>query len=166
MDPFIGEIRALPYNFVPQDWALCNGALIQIGQNTALYSLLGTQFGGDGVSTFGLPNMTERCAIGSGQGPGLSFRQQGEPVGSPTVTLDVSEMPSHSHEVNAATVSGTYEEPSASRVLAKGPQSGFSTLKFYTSVAPDAPLSPLAIGAVGEDSHMRTGSRRCTWAIS
>ena len=103
MDPFIGEIRLLPYtNFSLRGWALCNGALLPISQNTALFSLLGVQYGGDGRSTFGLPNLQGRTMVGIGQGPGLSSYTQGQMVGTETVTLLPPQMPAHAH-----TLSGT-----------------------------------------------------------
>lgn len=100
MDPFIGEIRMFAGNFAPQGWALCNGQLLSISQNTALFSLLGTMYGGDGRVTFGLPNLQGRIPLHFGQGPGLTYRDEGEMGGTETVTLTTAEMPMHSHSVN------------------------------------------------------------------
>lgn len=101
-DPFVAEIRIVGFNFAPTGWAFCNGQILPISQNTALFSLLGTTYGGDGRSTFALPNLQGAAAIGSGHGPGLSPRNLGEQGGSPTVALIESEMPSHTHTVQPA----------------------------------------------------------------
>lgn len=98
-EPFIGELRAFPYNFAPRGWALCEGQLLPIAQNTALFSLLGTTFGGDGRTTFGLPDLRGRVPVGEGQGPGLSDRRLGERFGSEAFTLTPSTLPQHSHNV-------------------------------------------------------------------
>lgn len=99
MDPFVGEIRLMAINFPPKGWALCQGQLLAIRQNTALFSLLGTQYGGDGVNTFGLPDLQGRAALGVGQGPGLSNYSQGEQTGTESVTLQLPEMPLHVHPI-------------------------------------------------------------------
>ena len=101
MDPFVGEIRAFGFNFAPRGWALCQGQLLPITQNTALFALLGTQYGGDGRSTFALPNLQGRVPINAGQGPGLSDYSQGAVLGSPTVTLNNTQLPPHVHSLNA-----------------------------------------------------------------
>ena len=101
MDPFVAEIRMVGFNFAPKGWAQCQGQLLPISQNTALFSLLGTMYGGDGKSTFALPNLQGNTPIGQGQGPGLSPRDVGEQGGSPTVTLLQTEIPGHSHTLNA-----------------------------------------------------------------
>lgn len=97
MDPFVGEIRLLPYSYAPNNWALCQGQLIPIQQNTALFSLLGTTYGGDGRTTFALPDLRGRVAVHAGQGPGLSNYSLGEITGTPTETLSSAEMPMHTH---------------------------------------------------------------------
>lgn len=96
-DPFVAEIRIFPFNFAPKGWAFCNGQILPISQNTALFSLLGTTYGGDGKSTFALPNMEGNAPMHPGQGPGLSLHDLGEIGGSQTVTLIQSEMPMHNH---------------------------------------------------------------------
>jgi microcystin-dependent protein len=101
MDPFVAEIRIVPFNFAPKGWAWCNGQLLPLSQNTALFSLLGTFYGGDGKSTFALPDLQGRVAMHAGQGPGLSQRFLGEAGGSETVTLLESEIPFHTHTVNS-----------------------------------------------------------------
>jgi microcystin-dependent protein len=98
-DPFVAEIRIFPFNFPPKGWAFCNGQLLPISQNTALFSLLGTTYGGDGRSNFALPNMQGSAPMHPGQGPGLSLHDLGETGGTETVTLLISEMPNHSHNM-------------------------------------------------------------------
>src|SRR5262245_21036705 len=102
-DQFVAEIRMWAGNFAPTGWALCNGQLLPISQNTALFSLLGTLYGGDGKSTFALRNLQDRSPMSAGQGPGLSNRDQGEEGGSATVTLIQSEIPFHAHTLSGAT---------------------------------------------------------------
>jgi microcystin-dependent protein len=97
--PFIGQIQILPYNFAPRNWAFCQGQLIAIQQNTALFSLLGTQYGGNGTTTFALPNFGSSAAARQGDGPGLTPRVMGETFGAPNVTLISTEMPTHNHRV-------------------------------------------------------------------
>src|SRR5580658_416275 len=109
-DPFVGEIRVFPFNFAPLGWAMCNGQLLPISQNTALFSLLGTQFGGNGTSNFQLPNLRGSVPINQGEGAGLTSRVMGEVGGSPTVTLTVAEIPVHSHGV-ACAATGTSDSP-------------------------------------------------------
>ena len=112
-DPFVAEIRIFPFNFAPRGWASCNGQLLPLSQNTALFSLLGTTYGGDGRSTFALPNLQGSAPMHPGQGPGLSLHDLGETGGSQTVSLLESEMPSHSHTLNASSTTGTKSLPSA-----------------------------------------------------
>ncbi|PKO12182.1 MAG: phage tail protein [Chloroflexi bacterium HGW-Chloroflexi-10] len=97
-DPFVAEIRIFPFNFAPKGWAWCDGQLLPISQNTALFSLLGTTYGGDGKSNFALPDLQGRAPMHPGQGPGLSLHDLGETGGYETITLLESEIPAHSHE--------------------------------------------------------------------
>src|SRR5271166_5833783 len=101
-DPFLGEIRIFGGTFAPLGWAFCQGQLLPIAQNTALFSLLGTTYGGDGVSNFALPDLRGRVPMGMGQGPGLSPYVQGQMGGAESVTLTTQQMPPHSHSVGAA----------------------------------------------------------------
>ena len=104
MDPFVAEVRIFPFNFPPKGWAFCNGQLLPLSQNTALFSLLGTTYGGNGKSNFALPDMQGNAPMHPGQGPGLSLHDLGEIGGSETVTLLQPEIPSHTHSVSAATI--------------------------------------------------------------
>ncbi|HKQ73051.1 MAG TPA: tail fiber protein [Blastocatellia bacterium] len=110
-DPFVAEIRIVGFNFAPIGWAFCNGQLMPISQNTALFSLIGTFYGGDGKSTFALPNLQGRAPMHQGQGPGLSNRDLGELGGEQSVTLITSELPAHSHQVSANTGGGNQTSP-------------------------------------------------------
>ena len=110
-DPFLAEIRIFGGNFAPRGWALCNGQLMSISQNTALFSLLGTTYGGDGRVTFGLPNLQGATPMQQGQGPGLSQRYLGELGGSPAVTLINSEMAMHTHTALAVDAGGDSPTP-------------------------------------------------------
>jgi microcystin-dependent protein len=119
MDPFVAEIRIFGFNFAPKGWAFCDGQLLPLSQNTALFSLLGTTYGGDGKSNFALPNMQGNAPMHPGQGPGLSLHDLGETGGSETVTLLISEIPSHSHSLFANAVAGDTNSPSPSVSLAR-----------------------------------------------
>jgi microcystin-dependent protein len=103
MEPFLGQLMLVPYNFAPQGWAFCNGQIMSIAQNSALFSLLGTTYGGNGQTTFALPDLRGRVAISSGQGPGLQNYSLGEVAGSESVTLLSTQMPAHTHLVGAST---------------------------------------------------------------
>ena len=110
-DPFVAEIRIFAGNFAPRGWAVCNGQLMPISQNTALFSLLGTTYGGDGKTTFALPNLQGSAPLHPGQGNGLSQRFLGETGGEPSVTLINSEMPGHGHVVSATSTPGSVPDP-------------------------------------------------------
>jgi len=111
MDPFLGQIALFPYNFAPTGWALCQGQLMPISQNTALFSLLGTQFGGDGRSNFALPDLRGRVPNGQGQAPGLSNYGMGEMLGAEGVGLTTATVPAHAHGFSAFTVAATTNAP-------------------------------------------------------
>lgn len=110
-EPFLGEIRVFGGNFAPKGWSLCNGALMSIAQNSALFSILGTTYGGDGRVTFGLPNLQGNAPMNAGSGPGLTPRDLGETSGSTTVTLLQTELPSHTHTGTASATDGTQNTP-------------------------------------------------------
>ncbi len=111
MDPFVAEIRIFPFNFAPKGWAFCDGQILPLSQNTALFSLLGTTYGGDGKSNFALPDMQGNVPMHPGQGPGLSLHDLGETGGSDTVSLLESEIPSHSHTMMSLPAPGNRTAP-------------------------------------------------------
>jgi microcystin-dependent protein len=147
MDPFVGEIRILPGNFAPRGWAECNGQLLPISQNTALFSLLGTYYGGDGKSTFALPDLQGCAAMFWGQGAGLSLRDLGEKSGSEIVSLLITEMPSHTHTANAK-VAGGQANPAG---LVWGTSSATKVAAFFYAPAAAAPvdMNPAALAVAG-----------------
>ena len=112
MEPYIGQVCLFGFNYAPRGWALCNGQLLSIGQNSALFSLLGTMYGGDGVATFALPDLRGRVAINQGDQPGLSKYAMGQTGGSETVTLNVTQMPQHVHpgQLHASNGAANQEE--------------------------------------------------------
>lgn len=124
-EPFIAEIRIFAGNFAPRSWAFCDGQLLPISQNTALFSLIGTTYGGDGITTTALPNMEGRAPMHPGHGPGLTNRRLGERVGTEVVTLSEAQMPSHSHTVRATMNNGNTATPTTSTSFAG---SGFDRL--------------------------------------
>lgn len=109
-DPFVAEIRIFGFNFAPRGWAFCDGQLLPLSQNTALFSLVGTTYGGNGQSNFALPNLQGNAPMHPGQGPGLSLHDLGETGGSETVSLLASEIPSHSHSLTTSTSDGTDQQ--------------------------------------------------------
>ena len=133
MDPTLSEIRIFAGNFAPLSWAFCNGALLSIAENTALFSLLGTTYGGDGQVTFALPDLRSRVPVGTGQGGGLSYWDLGEVQGSESVTLISSQLPSHNH---SATASVTPPAKTDGVGANAGPQGGYfsvSNLDMYST---------------------------------
>lgn len=118
-NPFVAEIRIFPFNFAPKGWAFCDGQILPLSQNTALFSLLGTTYGGDGKSNFALPNMQGNAPMHPGQGPGLSLHDLGETGGSDTVSLLESEIPSHSHPLNASPQVALLDAPGPNNSLAR-----------------------------------------------
>jgi microcystin-dependent protein len=129
-DPFVAEIRVFPFNFAPRGWAWCNGQLLPLSQNTALFSLLGTNYGGNGTSNFALPDLQGSTAMHPGQGPGLSLHDLGETGGSETVTLLESEMPAHTHGVNSNLGSADLTAPSPLNVMAEADGNDYKATPF------------------------------------
>jgi microcystin-dependent protein len=146
-DQFVGEIRIFGGNFAPTGWAFCNGQLMPISQNTALFSLLGTFYGGNGTSTFALPNLQGAAPLMAGQGPGLTSRVLGESGGESTVTLTVAETPAHTHTPEGSNVAGTGVSPT-------GDTWGVASItrgqKLYAPTVGTGPLmSPQTFGTTG-----------------
>lgn len=138
-EPFIAEIRIFAGNFAPRGWAFCNGQLLPISQNTALFSLIGTTYGGDGRTTLALPNLQGRAPMHPGRGPGLTSRRLGEQGGSETVTLSAAQMPAHNHTVNTLTGPPGAGAP-ADAVFARAQFGG--TGQVYAN--PDSNMTPLS----------------------
>lgn len=142
-EPYIGEVLLFAGNFAPKGWALCNGQILAINQNQALFSLLGTTYGGNGVTTFALPDLRDRVPIHQGQGPGLTNRTPGERAGEASHTLTLQELPAHSHGVRASTDYGTQVNP-AGMYPSRNP----AAIPEYAASA-DVAMAPLAIGSAG-----------------
>lgn len=143
-NPFVGEIRMVPFSFAPTGWALCNGQIMPISQNTALFSLLGTQYGGNGVTTFALPNL-------QGSSPIMADGTQivlGESGGVETVTLNVDQMPAHTHAPNAVSSAGTLTSP-AGNLWAQGRRAANATYQAYSAGTPNSVMNPGAIAETG-----------------
>jgi microcystin-dependent protein len=147
-DPFIGEIILFAGNFAPRGWAFCQGQILSIAQNTALFSILGTTFGGNGQTTFALPDLRGRVPVGTGQGPGLPSINLGEVSGEPNHTLINLEMPAHSH---AAQASGVASGGSSASPAGGTWASSTSRDNLYSSAAPDSPMAAgnISVGAAG-----------------
>jgi microcystin-dependent protein len=159
-EPFVGEIRMFAGNFAPRGWAFCDGQLLAVSQNDALFSLLGTIYGGDGRTTFGLPDMRGRIPLHQGEGPGLSPRRLGSKGGAEKETLTVNQLPSHSHVFNANTEAATASDP-AGRVLAD--VQGYN---FYRDDIQDTSLAPGAItNTGGSQSHTNLMPTLCVHFI-
>lgn len=148
-DPFIGDIIAVGYNFCPRGWMSAEGQILSIASNTALFSLIGVTYGGNGTTTFGLPDLRGRGAMGQGTGPGLTPRSQGQMVGAEAVTLSVNQLPSHSHAVNANNLDGDLPGPGG-KLLAAAPPSGVGSETIYSDQAPNVTMSSAMIGASGQ----------------
>lgn len=146
-EPYIGQIEIFGFNFAPYQWAFAAGQLIPIRQNTALFSLIGTIYGGDGQTTFALPNLASCQACGSGQGPGLTDRQLGELFGAFSVSLTTEEMPAHTHEMDI-------QIPNGDEVAAPGNNAAMGTVysgnfMMYAQPATAAPMSPMMLQPAG-----------------
>jgi len=145
-DPFVAEIRIFPFNFAPKGWAWCDGQLLPLSQNTALFSLLGTTYGGNGKSNFALPDLQGRAPMHPGQGPGLSLHDLGETGGSETVTLLESEIPVHTHTLRASLDSGDVSIPGPTRSLASSSQG-----VIYNTTNPVTPMAVEGLAPAGGD---------------
>jgi len=149
-DPFVAEIRIFPFNFAPKGWAWCNGQLLPLSQNTALFSLLGTTYGGNGKSNFALPDMQGRAPMHPGQGPGLSLHDLGETGGSDTVSLLESEIPAHPHAMLAANLPADQAAPASNRSMAR-------SINAFAYAPDSSPLAQMNAGmlapAGGDQPH-------------
>jgi microcystin-dependent protein len=146
-EPFIAEIRIFAGNFAPRGWAFCNGQLLPVSQNTALFSLIGTTYGGDGRSTTALPNLQGRAPMHPGQGPGLATRRLGESAGSEGVTLTEAQMPSHNHAVAVYGQPGERKDP-AGRSLA-----GSEGANVYAAAQNLTAMGASAVAAAGSSQR-------------
>lgn len=140
MEPFLGQIQPFGFSYAPRGWAFCNGATMSISTNSALFSLLGTMYGGDGVQTFKLPDLRGRVSMHYGQGPGTSMYTQGEVGGVESVTLTLQQMPAHNHTCNASTGLKLVTAPAANN---------FGGAEIYTNAALDSVMDPATIGMAG-----------------
>lgn len=143
-EPFLGMIIIVPYNFAPRGWAFCSGQILPISQNTALFSLIGTTFGGNGQTTFALPDLRGRWPNSSGQGPGLSNYDLGQVGGNESTTLTINQMPAHNHNSTtpAVTTDGNSPDPAAGAVLAGG-------TNIYRVAAATVQMSPTPTSLTG-----------------
>jgi len=143
-EPFVGEIRMFAGNFAPRGWAFCDGQLLAVSQNDALFSLLGTIYGGDGRTTFGLPDMRGRIPVHAGTGPGLNTIRLGAKAGAEDVTLTVNQLPSHKHNVSANSAAATSSDPTGNVTANTAPTNVYSS-----SLATPQTMNSAAITATG-----------------
>ncbi|MDH4655554.1 tail fiber protein [Pseudomonas sp. JS3066] len=170
-DPFLGEIRMVGFNFAPRGWALCQGQVMSIAQNSALFSLLGTLYGGNGQVTFGLPDYRGRSPVGQGQGPGLSPIDIGEVSGTENVTILSNQMPAHTHtatpvsnsisasgqaSIPAATTGTTQANPGPTTVLGPIAAAGRAG-SLYATGTPDTTLAPFNVSVLGDMPGINIG---------
>jgi microcystin-dependent protein len=148
-EPYLGEIRIFGFSFAPQGWASCDGQLVSIAQNNALYAVLGTTFGGDGQTTFGLPNMKGNAPMEWGNGPNLTPRTPGEMLGESSVTLTVQQIPSHNHMLYAGTTTNLAQQAALPTAQAQLGAAGPGQI-YTTTVTPPVAFSPKAIGVAGQ----------------
>ena len=168
MDQFLGSLLLVPYNFAPQGWALCNGQLLPIPQNTALFSLIGTTYGGDGINTFALPDLRGRVPISAGQGPGLQPYDLGQSGGAESATLGVSNLPAHNHAVNTVSTAATNKDP-ANQFLATVPgAAGPGGANVYAAGPANSTLNAGAVSSTGSSQPVDIRSPYLTfnWIIA
>ena len=142
-EPFLGQIVMVGFNFAPQGWAMCDGQLMPINQNTALFSLIGTYYGGDGISTFALPDLRGRTPIHQGAGPGLQSYSVGQVGGEEQVSLTISQIPAHTHALLGQSALGSAASPAGNIWAAQ------SRLNIYSSAVPDVSMAAGSIGTSG-----------------
>jgi microcystin-dependent protein len=146
MQPYVGQVIAVGFNFAPSGWVLCNGQLLSISEYEVLYTLIGTTYGGDGQSTFAVPDLRGRSPLGQGTGTGLPPAVVGQTGGSESVALTSTQIAAHPHTLRAASATGTQSEPSGSTVLAT--QSNLA-VNMYHAAPGNVTLAPAAVGAAG-----------------
>ncbi|RFS15514.1 phage tail protein [Emticicia sp. C21] len=149
MEGTIGEIRMFAGNFAPKSWAFCQGQLLSIAQNTALFSILGTTYGGNGQTTFALPDFRSRVPVGQGQGPGLSPIDLGEVAGSETNTLTISQLPAHIHSLNASANGPTINTANGNLLASQSRSNGGTMPNVYVANSGAVPMANSAIGVTG-----------------
>jgi microcystin-dependent protein len=142
--PYVGQVIAVGFNFTPSGWLACNGQLVSISQYEVLYQLIGTTYGGNGQTTFGLPNLQGRSPVNIGQGPGLSTYVLGQTAGSESVTLTAAQVGAHNHALVASAQTGNVAKPANTLVLGQGSQ---SLAPVYAPAPSTTPLAPSAIGS-------------------
>jgi microcystin-dependent protein len=147
-EPFLGEVRFVAFTFAPRGWAECNGQLLSISQNTALFSLLGTTYGGNGQTTFALPDLRGRMPMHAGQGAGLTNREQGESAGSQTATLTVAQLPAHTHGLQGVNTEANAFSPTGNLPATK------QRVTMYAAGPPDTTMSPQAIAPTGSSQPL------------
>lgn len=148
-DPFVAEIRVFPFDFAPRGWAWCDGQILPISQNTALFSLLGTTYGGDGKSTFALPDLQGRAPMHPDQGPGLSPRELGESGGSESVSLLTTEMPVHTHTLLASNVPGDLRAPVSTAGTPRALAAPGNGLLYAPATGTRVAMHPSELGTTG-----------------
>ena len=154
-EPFLGQIMAFGFNFPPRGWSTCEGQILPIAQNTALFSLLGTTFGGDGRTTFALPDLRGRSIVGQGQGPGLADVNWGEKSGAATKTLATAELPAHTHPLVGTTSAGNTGSPTG-KTLASAEDANRNPLNLYG----DGTSATMATSAIGNTGNGQSFSLR------
>lgn len=147
MEGYLAQIIMFAGNFAPRGWAFCQGQILSISQNSALFALLGTTYGGNGTTTFALPDLRSRVPVGTGQGPGLSSVVLGEVAGSENVTLTINQMPAHNHVINVTNQDGNSDSPN-NRFLARASRLAFDDVKIYSNLS-TIDMNPAAISVVG-----------------
>jgi microcystin-dependent protein len=150
-DWYLGEVRAVGFNFAPRGWALCNGQTLAIAQNQALFALLGVQFGGNGTTTFNLPDLRGRTSVSWGQSSTGTTYTEGEKGGSESITMTTQQLPLHTHSIAASTVDATLPDPTGSVYAAGSDNSGTPVLAF-TEAVPNAVMDPSALATTGNSS--------------
>lgn len=167
-NPFIGQIEMFANTFVPYNWLACDGRLLDPNIETALFALLGTTYGGDGVTTFALPDLRARAAIGTGGGPSLSTVQLAEVIGSDAVSMSTSQMPTHRHALTAQTGAGTSSVPGAGKVLAQFAETDGTPARGYSTAAANVTLSSASVASTGGGApiDIRNPSLGVIFAIS